>query len=261
MEDLALGPEHWNAARPGMPYCGANAVVVQSARSLLIAAHSSARGVSVRRMKVKEIRRPLDGSTPFAAFESTGDKGPSMAAMVATKHRFLAEGFTPGIELWIHEFVEKLKGKAFIVQGVSCLKGDYSKITGTTAEVASAEDITGLVRLMATFAPIMQTAEVSKQLRLTGHALRHIHPTIAKVLGISLDDRYKIGKWSGAGKRKAMPDQYAGDDFDDDLEVRRKVIRAVRSYIGQHPWSQRIPLQSNEKPSVLFMKQDLGARS
>ncbi len=56
-----------------------------------------------------------------------------------------------------------------------------------------------------------------------------------------------------------MPDQHAGDDFDDDLEVRRKVIRAVRSYIGQHPWSQRIPLQSNEKPSVLFMKQDLSA--
>jgi hypothetical protein len=210
-------------------------------------------------MKGKGIRHPLDGYTQFAALESTGDKGPSMAAMVATEHRFLAEGFTPGIELWIHEFVEKLKGKAFIVQeGVSCLKGDYSKITGTTAEVASADDITGLVRLMATFAPIMQAAEISKQLRLTGHALRHIHPTIAKVLGISLDDRYKIGKWSGTGKRKAMPDQYAGDDIDDDLGVRRKVIRAVRSYIGQHPWSQRIPLQSNEKPSVLFMKQELG---
>ena len=44
-----------------------------------------------------------------------------------------------------------------------------------------------------------------------------------------------------------------GEDFDDDLEVRRKVIRAVRAYIGPHPWDKKIPLQSNEKPSVLFM--------
>jgi hypothetical protein len=120
-----------------------------------------------------------------------------------------------------------------------------------TGKVASAADI---MDLMATFAHIQQTNEVSKQLRLTGHGLRHVHPTIAKALGMSLDDRYGIGKWSGAGKRKAMPDQYAGDDLDDDLEVRRKVIRAVRAYIGPHPREKKIPLQSNEKPSVFFMK-------
>ena len=55
-----------------------------------------------------------------------------------------------------------------------------------------------------------------------------------------------------------MPDLNAGDDFDNDLEVRRKVIRAVRNYIGPHQWHQRIPLQSNEKPSALFMKKESG---
>ena len=70
---------------------------------------------------------------------------------------------------------------------------------------------------MATFAPIRQPLEVSKRLRLTGHALCHLHPTIAKALDVSLDDRFGIGKWCGAGKRKAMPDKYAGDDFDNDL--------------------------------------------
>jgi hypothetical protein len=181
-----------------------------------------------------------------------------MAAMVATEHRLLAECFTPVIELWIPEFVEEFLGRSFLFEGVTCQQDDYTKISGLTGKVASAADITGLVRLMATFAPISQTLEVSKRLRLTGHALRHLHPTIAKALDVSLDDRFGIGKWSGAGKRKAMPDQYAGDDFDNDLEVRRKVIRAVRSYIGPHPWDQRIPLQRNEKPTVLFMKKEMG---
>jgi len=87
MENLALGPTYWGAARPGVPYCGAGGVVVQSARSLLITAHSSARGVSVRRMKSMGMCRPADGSTPYLVLKSTGDKGPSTAVMVATEHR------------------------------------------------------------------------------------------------------------------------------------------------------------------------------
>jgi len=92
-------------------------------------------------MKLAGMRNPDDGSTPYMALESTGDKGPSMAAMVATEHRFLAEGFTPGVELWLPEFAKKFKGKPFIIEGVTCPRDDYSKISGMTGKVASAEDI------------------------------------------------------------------------------------------------------------------------
>lgn len=111
----------------------------------------------------------------------------------------------------------------------TCPQGDYSNITGTTAK----------------------TADACKELRLTGARIAPPSPDHREGAR-NKPDRYGIGKWR---ESKAMPDQYAGDDFDNDLEVRKKVIRAVRSYIGTHPWDQRIPLQINEKPSILFMKQ------
>lgn len=93
-------------------------------------------------MKSVGMHYPVDGSTPYLALQSTGDKGPSAAAMVATEHPVLAEGFTPGLERWLPDFAEKFKGMTFVVEGVT---GDYSNITGMTAKAASAADITGLV--------------------------------------------------------------------------------------------------------------------
>ena len=93
-------------------------------------------------MKSVGMHYPVDVSTPYLALQSTGDEGPSAAAMVATEHRVLAEGFTPRLERWLPDFAEKFKGMTFVVEGVT---GDYSNITGMTAKVASAADITGLV--------------------------------------------------------------------------------------------------------------------
>ena len=50
-----------------------------------------------------------------------------------------------------------------------------------------------------------------------------------------------------------MADHYAGEEFDDEFDTHVRVIKRIRTFIGDVSWTTRIPMQSGERPSILFL--------
>ena len=79
------------------------------------------------------------------------------------------------------------------------------------ARPARSADVIGVLREILRMQPLgLSQAEAS---RITGHSLRHVLPTLARVFGMSLEDRNELGRWAAAvqasARRSSLPNHYS----------------------------------------------------
>ena len=67
------------------------------------------------------------------------------------------------------------------------------------------------MRFLLTIPPLSLSATEAK--RFSGHSLRHLLPTLARLFGLSQEDREELARWAASpdkrGQRRSMPNVYA----------------------------------------------------
>lgn len=78
---------------------------------------------------------------------------------------------------------------------------------------AKSADVIKAMRWILTLPPLSMDAAEAR--RYSGHSLRHLLPTVARILGFSIEERNEIARWAAAAdrpsQRNAMPNVYASE--------------------------------------------------
>ena len=88
--------------------------------------------------------------------------------------------------------------------------GPQSELTATPAK---SSEVIEVLRALLMLPPLSMTEVESK--RISGHSLRHVLPTLARVFGLSVEDRNELGRWAAAVqaslRRSALPNTYSAE--------------------------------------------------
>ena len=76
--------------------------------------------------------------------------------------------------------------------------------------------------------------------RISGHSLRHVLPTLARVFGLSVEDRNELGRWAAAVqaslRRSALPNTYSAEaESVRVLEILRGLLERMHARVCELP--------------------------
>lgn len=266
MEDLALA-DYWDdpkSGRSGSPRPVVSKFVSLMCQSLLIQIHCCSRTSTALRFSPIAYQ-PADDVLPHdrILLHSTGDKASRSDKMTPATHVCVAQGFTPGMPLWFHDWFVRFEGRGFIIDTVVASPARSLALASAWANVpAGTADVTSYVRQIASLPPISQPIEQSLAVGLSARAFRHVYASLGAALHLSEvstpPSQFALGNWKQpTGKQPAlpMPDRYAGSELAllRGALARLRVSSAVSSWIGDRPWTSCVPLQSGQRPSFSFL--------
>ena len=76
--------------------------------------------------------------------------------------------------------------------------------------------------------------------RISGHSLRHVMPTLARVFGMSVEDRNELGRWAAAVqaslRRSALPSTYSAEaESGRVLKILRDLLARMHARVKELP--------------------------
>ncbi len=267
LEDQALA-EHWNAARNySSPWPTVNPFTVQMARTFVVMALLSLRGVDGLRASVcsgVSARPILQCSTRKAAATGKSRRGSAPSVMF---QMFIPErGVLPGVELWLPQWLDSVRGRPYIFRAFEAHRVGRPDMASSWLDscMCKAHMIIAWEFLLS---PLYSSAQL-KAMHLSLHGPRHLLAEVAKQFGpshFSALDRNELGRWSGSesssdfgrAKVSGMADVYAreGPAHDSELRVRLKVLSRLSDFLASRQWSAVVPAQQGVAVSFSFLSQ------
>ena len=103
---------------------------------------------------------------------------------------------------------------------------------------AKSSEVIEVMRAILRMPPLSLTAKESK--RISGHSLRHVLPTLARVFGLSVEERNELGRWAAAVqatlRRSALPNTYSAEaESCRVLEILRKLLHRMHARVEELP--------------------------
>lgn len=110
---------------------------------------------------------------------------------------------------------------------------DHPKVVRIPGPAKSA-DVIKAMRWILTLPPLSMDAKDAR--RYSGHSLRHLLPTVARILGFSIEERNEIARWAAAAdrpsQRNAMPNVYASEgECDKILGILKRLLARMHEVV------------------------------
>jgi hypothetical protein len=156
-------------------------------QSLLIQIHCCSRTSTALRFSPIAYQ-PADEVLPHdrILLHSTGDKASRSDKMKPATHVCVAQGFTPGMPLWFHDWFVPFEGRGFIIDTVVASPARSLAHASAWANIpAGTADVTSYVRQIASLPPISQPIEQSLAVGLSARAFRHVYASLGAALHLS----------------------------------------------------------------------------
>lgn len=206
-------------------------------------------------MRITGISGPvpaLGGARVFVC-KSKGDKRPTSGGMAPTEHWCVAKGFTPGVELWIDEYVDAHGD--FLVEAISARsKGRIDLARSRSNRGATSKEFCHILRHFAADPHLGLDTAKCQSVGISARGARHMFPGLRMTLQIAEVKagvgEFALGHWRlpdlrrpTSAARIAMPTGYAGSEPQllAAASTRISVIDAVRAWIGACPWRSVVP--------------------
>ena len=117
-----------------------------------------------------------------------------------------------------------------------------ASVIGPMAELvatpAKSSEVIDALRAILMLPPLSMTKKEAK--RISGHSMRHVMPTLARVFGMSVEDRAELGRWAAAvqasTRRSALPNTYSAEaESGRVLEILRGLLARMDARVKELP--------------------------
>jgi len=109
---------------------------------------------------------------------------------------------------------------------------------------ARSSDVIKAMRHILTLPPLSMSEVEAK--RYSGHSMRHLLPTLARILGFSKEERDEIGRWAPsvecANRRRSMSNMYASEaECDRILDILRRLLQRLHEVVSRMGGPDKLP--------------------
>jgi hypothetical protein len=109
---------------------------------------------------------------------------------------------------------------------------------------ARSSDVIKAMRHMLTLPPLSMSVAEAK--RYSGHSMRHLLPTVARILGFSKEERDELGRWAPSAehsnRRRAMSNAYASEaECDRVLDILRRLLQRLHEVVAKMGGADKLP--------------------
>ena len=120
---------------------------------------------------------------------------------------------------------------------------DHPKVVRLPGPAKSA-DVIKAMRWILTLPPLSLDAVTAR--RYSGHSLRHLIPTVARILGFSIEERNELARWAAAAdrssQRNAMPNVYASEaECDKILGILNRLVARLHEVVQSMGGHAQLP--------------------
>ena len=137
-------------------------------------------------------------------------------------------------------------GPDFIFPKLAVPRGQdlsHSRVVRLPGPARSA-DVIKAMRHILTLPPLSMSAAEAK--RYSGHSMRHLLPTVARILGFSKEERDELGRWAPSAehsnRRRAMSNAYASEaECGRILDILRRLLKRLHEVVTKMGGPSRLP--------------------
>jgi hypothetical protein len=135
---------------------------------------------------------------------------------------------------------------------------DHKKVVRIPGPAKSA-DVIKAMRWVLTLPPLSMSAEEAR--RYSGHSLRHLLPTVARILGFSIEERNEIARWAAAAdrpsQRNAMPNVYASEaECDKILGILTRLVARMHEVVQLMGGPSHLPATGGWSQFAVYARRD-----
>jgi hypothetical protein len=136
---------------------------------------------------------------------------------------------------WADTLAEHVGDRDYIFQKVRAVRGKPLSEACLLDAPARSADVVRFLRFLLTLPPLSMTKEDAA--KISGHSLRHFLPTLARLFGLTEEDRCELARWAATQdkthRRASMPNLYAQEaEAPRVIKIVSRLLEAARTAIG-----------------------------